>query len=165
MIRNAEPGDAEGVARVHIASWQMAYRGLIDQAFLDSMDIESRVESWNRILRQHRGRVLVGEEGGVIVGFCVVGPATDDDWGEVYSIYADPDHWGEGLGRDLLAAGERALVDDGHQRALLWVLDGNHRARAFYERQGWTLGKPIRIESIGGADVNEVRYEKPLALS
>jgi GNAT superfamily N-acetyltransferase len=82
--------------------------------------------------------------------------------GEVYAIYVDPHRWGEGIGRDLLAAGEQALIDDGHWQALLWVLDGNTRARAFYERQGWAQGKPIRIENIGGTDVNEVRYEKPL---
>ena len=66
------------------------------------------------------------------------------------------------MGRALLAAGERALLDDGQWQALLWVLDRNVRARAFYERQGWVPGKPIRIENIGGADVNEARYEKVL---
>ena len=162
VIRDALPSDAPGVARVNVASWRQAYPGLIDQAFLDSLEVAGRTDSWNRILRQTRGRVLVAEHDGVIDGFCAVGPSTDDDWGEVYAIYLDPEGWGKGLGRDLLAAGERALFDAGHWQALLWVLDGNTRARAFYERQGWVLGKPIRIENIGGTDVNEVRYEKQL---
>ncbi|HEX2404074.1 MAG TPA: GNAT family N-acetyltransferase [Acidimicrobiia bacterium] len=159
------PSDAPGVARVHVASWQRAYPGLINQAFLDSMDVASRTESWRRILRQTRGRVLVAEDDGVIDGFCAVGPSTEEDWGEVYAIYLDPDRWGQGVGRALLAAGERALLDDGQWQALLWVLDRNVRARAFYERQGWVPGKPIRIENIGGVDVNEARYEKALAPS
>jgi len=150
------------VARVLEANWQRAYAGLIDQAFLDSMDVESRTESWSRILRQTRGRVLVAEDDGVIAGFCAVGPSIEEDWGEVYAIYLDPDRWGQGVGRALLAAGERALLDDGQWQALLWVLDRNVRAREFYERQGWVPGKPIRIENIGGADVNEARYEKVL---
>jgi GNAT superfamily N-acetyltransferase len=104
----------------------------------------------------------VAEDDSGIYGFCAVGPSTDEDWGEVYAIYVDPHRWGEGVGRDLLAAGEQALIDDGHWQALLWVLDGNTQARAFYLRQGWAQGKPIRIENIGGTDVNEVRYEKPL---
>jgi hypothetical protein len=54
------------------------------------------------------------------------------------------------------------MVEAGYWRGLLWVLQGNNRARAFYERQGWALGKPIRIEAIGGTDVTEVRYEKAL---
>ena len=108
---------------------------------------------------------MVAEDGGVIEGFCAVGPSTEEDWGEVYAIYLDPDRWGQGVGRALLAAGESALLDDGQWQALLWVLDANVRARAFYERQGWVRGKPIRIENIGGADVNEARYEKVLAPS
>ena len=162
MIRDALPSDAAGVARVNVASWQRAYPGLIEQTFLDSLDVGGRTESWNRILRQTRGRVLVAEDDSGIYGFCAVGPSTDEDWGEVYAIYVDPHRWGEGVGRDLLAAGEQALIDDGHWQALLWVLDGNTQARAFYLRQGWAQGKPIRIENIGGTDVNEVRYEKPL---
>jgi GNAT superfamily N-acetyltransferase len=163
LIREAAPGDARGLARVQVASWQAAYPGLIDQGFLDSLDIDDRTLSWDRILRQTRGKVLLTDEQGVVMGFCAVGPAIEDDWGEVFAIYLDPARWGSGLGRELLAAGEGALAGAGHRRALLWVLDGNIRARAFYERQGWSLGKPLRIEAIGGQDVTEVRYEKPLA--
>jgi GNAT superfamily N-acetyltransferase len=147
---------------VQVTSWQAAYPGLIDQAFLDSLDIEDRTLAWSRILRQPRGKVLLAEEDGAAIGFCAVGPAIEDHWGEVFAIYVDPARWGSGVGRDLLAAGEDSLAREGHRRALLWVLEGNARARAFYERQGWALGKPIRIEAIGGADVTEVRYEKPL---
>ncbi|MGH8915923.1 MAG: GNAT family N-acetyltransferase [Acidimicrobiia bacterium] len=162
MIRDARLEDAAGLARVHVSSWQAAYRGLIDQAFLDSLDVESRTERWDRLLMQTRGRVLVSEADGEIAGFCTVGPSTDPEWGEVYAIYVAPEHWGVGLGRDLLDAGEQALSDAGEELALLWVLAGNTRARSFYERQGWRLGKPIRIENIGGTDFNEARYEKSL---
>jgi hypothetical protein len=62
----------------------------------------------------------------------------------------------------LLDAAEASMLEAGHERALLWVLNGNTRARSFYERRGWALGKPMRIENIGGTDVTEVRYEKLL---
>jgi ribosomal protein S18 acetylase RimI-like enzyme len=162
LIREAQIEDARGVAQVNVASWQAAYPGLIDQTFLDSLDVDGRTESWQRILHQRRGRVLVAEEEGSVIGFCAVGPAIDDDWGEVFAIYVDPQHWGHGVGRDLLVAAEHSLAEAGFPRALLWVLEGNDRARVFYERQGWAPGKPIRIEAIGGSDVTEVRYEKAL---
>jgi hypothetical protein len=66
------------------------------------------------------------------------------------------------VGRLLLVSGEQALSEAGEERALLWVLDTNRRARVFYERQGWVLAKPIRIEKFGQYDVTEVRYEKSL---
>jgi GNAT superfamily N-acetyltransferase len=162
MIRDAMPRDAADLALVHVTSWQSAYQGLIDQAFLDAMSVESRIERWDALLGHVRGRVLVTEVAGVAVGFCSLGPADHEEWGEVYALYLAPEHWGMGLGRGLLQAGEKALAEDGHDRALLWVLETNPRARAFYERQGWALGKPIRIENIGGADVTEVRYERSL---
>jgi ribosomal protein S18 acetylase RimI-like enzyme len=162
LIREAQIEDARGVAQVNVASWQAAYPGLIDQTFLDSLDVDGRTESWQRILHQRRGRVLVAEDEGSVIGFCAVGPAIDDDWGEVFAIYVDPQHWGHGVGRDLLVAAEHSLAEAGFPRALLWVLEGNDRARVFYERQGWAPGKPIRIEAIGGSDVTEVRYEKAL---
>ena len=162
VIREALLDDARGVARVNVASWQAAYPGLIDQTFLDSLDVDGRTESWQRILHQRRGKVLVADEEGSVIGFCAVGPAIDDDWGEVFAIYVDPRNWGHGVGRDLLAAAENSLAEAGFSRALLWVLEGNDRARVYYERQGWAPGKPIRIEAIGGIDVTEVRYEKAL---
>ena len=82
VIRDALPSDAAGVARVNVASWRQAYPGLIDQAFLDSLDVEGRTETWNRILRQTRGRVLVVEDDGVVGGFCAVGPSIDEDRSE-----------------------------------------------------------------------------------
>jgi GNAT superfamily N-acetyltransferase len=162
VIRDAEPRDATDLARVHVSSWQTAYRGLIDQAFLDAMTVQSRIERWDALLSHLRGRVLVIEANQSVVGFCSIGPTELGEWGEVYAIYLAPARWGEGLGRDLLVAGETALAEVGHTRALLWVLEANTRARAFYERQGWVLGKPIRIENIGGRDVTEVRYERSL---
>ncbi|HSK07603.1 MAG TPA: GNAT family N-acetyltransferase [Acidimicrobiia bacterium] len=163
MIRDAVLADCAELARVHVASWQEAYRGLIDQSVLDSLDVTARTETWDRIIRQGRVRVLVAEVGDQIVGFCTVGSSAEEGWGEVYSIYLSPGHWGRGLGRHLLVTGEKALAESGRERALLWVLDTNRRAREFYQRQGWVLGKPIRIERFGDQDVTEVRYEKSLS--
>jgi GNAT superfamily N-acetyltransferase len=160
VIRPAVPEDAPDLARVHVTSWQAAYVGMIDQGFLESLDVAARARWWEGALGRGSNLVNVAEEAGVIEGFCLAGPSSEEGWGEVYAIYVTPAHWGAGLGRGLLDAGEAALAGTGHERALLWVLAGNERARRFYERQGWVLGRPIRIENIGGSDVTEVRYEK-----
>jgi hypothetical protein len=36
-VRAATPQDALGVARVHVRSWQVAYRGLVAQDYLDRL--------------------------------------------------------------------------------------------------------------------------------
>jgi ribosomal protein S18 acetylase RimI-like enzyme len=54
-----------------------------------------------------------------------------------------------------------ALEADGYQRAVLWVLAANNRARRFYERAGFTTdGESNILAGLGG--VLEVRYARPL---
>ncbi len=162
MVRFATPGDAEAIASVHVTSWQHAYQGILDRDFLGGLDLATRVSWWNALLDRDDGSALVAEVDDAVVGFSLVGTADDEGWGEVMAIYVDPDQWGAGLGWALLAAAEERLAELGHNRALLWVLEANSRARAFYERQGWSRGRPIRLETIGGTQVTEVRYEKSL---
>lgn len=141
-------------------AWQSAYRHIFPAEFLDSFDRAAR-EQWWRTTLEDGDTVHVADDGGV-VGFCFAGPADDDGWGEIYSIYVHPDHWRAGHGRALLRAGEETLRGSGFDRALLWVLEANDRGRLFYEREGWRLGKPIRLEDIGGTHVTERRYETSL---
>lgn len=162
MIRWASLDDAPSLADVHVTTWQKAYAGILEADFLAGLDRERRARWWRGIV-DAGARVHVVDVEGKVVGFCYAGDSDDAGWGEIYAIYVLPEHWGEGYGRELLTAGKESLAADGHDCALLWVLEGNDRARRFYERQGWTIGKPIRVEEIGGFQVTEVRYETNLA--
>lgn len=160
MVRWATVDDAPELADVHVSSWQAAYAGILPEEFLDGLDREQRTRWWRRFIDD--GVMVHVSEAGRVVGFCHAGDSDDEDWGEVFAIYVHPDHWGEAHGHALLVAGEATLVARGHERALLWVLESNERGRRFYERQGWSVGDPFRVEEIGGVQVTEVRYEKDL---
>ena len=41
-VRSARPGDAEAIAQLHVASWRVAYRGIVDDAYLDALDVGAR---------------------------------------------------------------------------------------------------------------------------
>lgn len=161
MIRSAVPGDAGELGRLHIETWQIAYRDEFPDEFLDRLDVERRIEWFKDAIAGGR-EILVSELDGVVAGFSNVGKSRSNGWGEVYAIYVHPDHWGRGHGFGLLAASESRLSELGFEKALLWVLSVNQQARDFYERQGWALGGPIQLEEIGGVQVTEVRYEKTL---
>ena len=160
MVRLANPDDAHAIAEVHVRSWQSAYRGVVADEFLDSLDVDRRTEMIARLIGDETKALLVSERDWRVAGFSLLAASDDEGWGEVLAIYAAPDHWGVGVGYDLMEASVSWLAEAGYERAMLMVLEANPRARAFYERQGWSLGKRIRIENIGGRDLTEVRYEK-----
>lgn len=160
-VRPARAGDEGELARVHVESWQSAYRGIFPADFLRDLDVERR-RLWFESRIEGGHGLLVADAGGLPVGFCIFGDSTEPGWGEVYAIYVHPDHWGSGHGAALLSAAEEALAEQGLDRALLWVLEKNQQARAFYERSGWVLGRQFKLEEIGGTQVTEVRYQTSL---
>ena len=169
-IRPARIGDAPQIALVHVRSWQGAYRGLLPQEYLDGLDPAQRAGGWERILAAGAGPrsgVVVAGGDGSLLGFAAFGPARDQDQdpgqtGEVMSIYVHPDAWGQGWGRQLMAAVVTGLAGAGFGRAVLWVLDTNERARRFYRAAGWALDGAVRPDTIGGTEVTEVRYRRDL---
>lgn len=167
-IRDGRIDDADEIARIHVRSWQAAYRGLIDQEVLDGLSIPDRAASWRGFIAEPLPTglgILVAVREGAILGWASFGSGRDDDGasdGEVYGIYADPDAWSTGVGHALLSAAERRIADAGHTRAYLWVLDGNDRADAFYARQGWELDGATKVEERPGLTLQEHRRVKAL---
>ncbi|KRF23226.1 MULTISPECIES: hypothetical protein [unclassified Phycicoccus] len=47
--------------------------------------------------------------------------------------------------------------------ATLWVLDGNQRARRFYEHHGWRSDGAAKVDWCGDVRLDEVRYRHSLA--
>ena len=159
MIRPGTSADAEAVARVHVRTWQAAYAHVFPAERLAELSVERRADQW----REWPPLVAVAD--GVLVGFVSVGASRDDAaGGELFAIYVDPEHWGTGVGRELIGAGEERLRELGHAHAILWVLDDNPRARRFYERVGWRHDGTTRPIEIFGLEVLEVRYDKDLQI-
>jgi GNAT superfamily N-acetyltransferase len=156
LIRKAAFGDVEAIARNHQAAWQVGYRGLIADDLLDGLDLDARIERWRKTVTADadgHAVVVVVDDGGVW-GHAAVGPATrpEDPGGELISLYVAPERWGSGYGRALLVAGRETLVELGYNPLGLWVLDGNDRARALYESDGWVLDGAREPSVIGGVD-------------
>jgi GNAT superfamily N-acetyltransferase len=162
-IRAASPGDELGVARVHVLGWQVAYRGLIAQDYLNGLRPEDKARkySFDRAAADMPVTLIAVDEEDVIYGFATTGRSHDSDLpdlGEVWAIYVDPPYWGRGVGRLLMDASRDQLRRDGAREALMWVLAGNERARRFYEIGGWWPDGARRMEIFGDSALEEVRY-------
>ena len=168
-IRNARPADAVRLAEIHASSWRAAYQGLLSDAFLEGLTATTRIDWWESRLARvpPRWAILVAEEPGEVFGFVTTGHCDDDDRrvpgaGELYAMYVDPERWARGLGRDLLLAAEDRFRADEYHDASLWVLQGNVRARRFYERGGWCVDGAEQRMVIGSQAVMAVRYLRSL---
>ncbi|BDB42541.1 GNAT family N-acetyltransferase [Mycobacterium kiyosense] len=142
--------------------WQSAYRGLIDQAFLDGLTPEARARRYTFGQPGIRMPVtLVAVRDATISGFVTFGLCRDEDsTGEVMAIYVDPSQLGTGVGRLLIEAARERLRGLGVSGAVLWVLEANTLARRFYERDGWAPDGARRTAVYGDGPVVEVRYRR-----
>jgi len=165
LIRLAIPSDAPAIARVHVETWRIAYRGQVPNKLLDGLDIERRTTAWTEILQKNESTTFVAEIEKEVVGFCSLMASRDDDAdkatiGEIAALYVSPRHWRRGVGRHL---GEWALAEarkNGCSTATLWVLKTNSLAQRYYEAIGFVRDGAEKMRNFDGHDLPEVRYRQ-----
>jgi len=171
-IRDADVSDAEAIARIHVRSWQVAYRGMMPDSLLDNLSVQDRILQWQKRLTDHKESTLVVETGGSVAGWATFGQSRDDDagarTGELTAIYLDPLVWGRGLGKLLYREIEKRLQQAAFTEVTLWVLEANSRARRFYSSIGYAeedgTTKSVLREGVEIPEIR-VRYRKALGSS
>jgi len=160
-VREATLQDAEGIARVHVDSWQTSYRGILPDTLLDRIDVGQRAESRRAMLRDTSVFHLVAYDvtHGDIVGLCDAGASRRDVpyAGEVYAIYLAHRAKRHGLGQEMFDRVMAWLVAHDMRSMIVWVLENNHHARRFYEAMGGREGSRLQSR-VGGFPVVELAY-------
>ncbi len=163
-VREARRGDEPAVADIHVRAWQEAYRGLMPDEFLDALDPRDRAARY-RFEDPDGPTTLIAESAGKLLGFVTFGESRDDDaagLAEVYALYVDPQRHARGVGRALMAGVRDKMLAQGFEAAVLWVLRGNDRAAAFYEREGWRRDGATRWEQPYGIRSRVHRFRREL---
>jgi len=161
-IRHANLSDASAIARVHVASWQETYPGIVPDDFLKNLSVERRFAQWANSLSDpgdEYHRTLIAELDDQIVGFVNYGYEHEADpiyRGELFAIYIMRSAHRQGIGRSLVNETVQGLLDLGVSSMLVWVLRENP-ACGFYERLGGVSLREKMIE-IGGKELSEVAY-------
>jgi GNAT superfamily N-acetyltransferase len=102
---------------------------------------------------------FVARAGGRSVGLAAGKPAHNGapDERELVSMWVEPARRGTGLAGELVAAVREWAAGDGARVLVLWVADGNERARRFYLRLGFA-STGLRQPLPGNRAVDEERY-------
>jgi GNAT superfamily N-acetyltransferase len=168
-IRAATREDADGITDVQVVSWRTGYAHVFPDSVLYADDFDTtRRNFWTAWRFAPGHRVSVAVEGDHVVGFASYGPERErargfTGRGEVWAFYVHPDHWGSPVASTLMNHTELRLQTEGFDTAVLWVLDDNPRARAFYEKHGWEAsGLSADFDDYCEVKVPEVEYRKEL---
>ena len=139
-IRRAYAADGETIAHIINAAWRVAYRGIVPQGYLDTLDEiprESRLAEG--LQKTPILRYYLLEENGLPVGAASLHPTHDKDLTNVAEFtffYLHPRVWRRGYGRQLLDHLKHEAKEQGFDQLCCWVLEENVRAIAFYDSHG-----------------------------
>ncbi|HWR23195.1 MAG TPA: GNAT family N-acetyltransferase [Feifaniaceae bacterium] len=172
-LRTAAIQDIPLISRIHAASWKAAYKGMIPEAYLNTLPEEYWVEPFTNWLRAGELQAIIAWEGDTPAGCVSFGkPVSVPDLernelpegcGEVRSLYIHPDHMRRGYGKALLRAAELELRIRGFSHCCLYTLEQNKIARAFYEKNGYVMDGGTGSYEIAGKAITDLRYVKSLA--
>jgi GNAT superfamily N-acetyltransferase len=176
-IRPAIVADAPAMARVHIDSWRWAYTRLMPRSYLEELSVPRRTRHWAAFIGDAHTAAMawVAYDQHGCCGLASAGPtrghvslslgrdaARASNVGEVHTLYVSERAAGRGVGHALIAYTVAQLKATAHSAAILWVLEDNHRARRFYEREGWRHDGARRQEDVASLSLSAVRYQRAL---
>ena len=133
IIRKATEEDARQIAEILVEDWKIAYRGIIDSTYLDSLSVEQR---YQRELQRYR-QYIVAADGNEVLGFTwneTVGSEEADC--EVVALYVRYAKRNCGIGKALLRNSMDVFRASDKKKMIVWCLKENIEARKFYEKMG-----------------------------
>ena len=142
-IRPAQESDAVRWEEIHADGWEYAYRGILDDDYLDRSKekFKTNIQKTREFLSDKNGIKLVAEnENGLIVG--TMGgimsiSENGDQTFELQGLYLDPKYIGHGIGKKLVLAFADWVKQNGGQKFIIGCLAQN-KSCGFYKKLGGT---------------------------
>lgn len=159
LIRKISKEDADQVAKLHKKVWQLTYKGIMSESFLDNISVKKWSNSLKKIPELPNVSGYVLEVNNEIVGDIIFGKSrgeADYDY-EIYALNVDLKFQKKGFGKILL---NKALENfDDYDKIYLKVVFENENARKFYERCGFKNSGKISKTKFEDFILSECVYE------
>jgi len=102
-IRRATPDEASDLVGLLVECWNSAYRGIVSDEYLDSLDSHRWEATVRTSLESGEETTCVAEQAGGMVGLVTFGPCRDADLdgavtAEIWGLYVTPRRWRHGIG-------------------------------------------------------------------
>lgn len=165
VLREAGPADADALALIGAATFLETFAGILEaEAIVGHCATKHAAAAYHDYFAQGARAWLVEmAQGRAPVGFALVGApdldAAQDGDIELKRIYALSRFHGSGMGKALMDISLAAA--QGHKRVLLGVYENNHRAIAFYRKQGFA-DIATRQFNVGGHLYDDLVLARPL---
>ncbi len=162
IIRNINENDIPSVAEIQVDGWKTAYKGIIDDIILNSMNKDEKIERFKS--NYQKNGFIVAEFENKVVGFCRYSdnneftPDIQDIDCEITALYVKSDLKYNGLGTKLFQFVINEFKTKNKTKMILWCLKNNEPSKKFYTKMGGKIIKERRIE-IGEKEYLEVGFE------
>lgn len=172
-LRLAEPSDAQAIADIQTASWQVAYAGLVPAEALAALaqPQPQRAARWAQWLSEPTplaGTLVAEDDAGSVTGFCVVGPARDQDSrstaAELVALGVSDHHQRQGIGRALVEQASQQARERGLSELSVWVTQSAAKTIVFLEALGFRTDGTQRLNlHLTQLPLTENRYRLAIA--
>ena len=133
VIRKATEADVRQIAEILVEDWKKAYSGIIDSAFLETMNVDQRYA----IEVQRYQKYMVATDGLEILGYAWNEMMAEESADcEIVALYVRYDRRKSGIGKMLFQNAMDSFRAAGKKSMIVWCLKDNHEARKFYESMG-----------------------------
>ncbi len=162
IIRNIEEKDIPSVVDIQIDGWKSAYKGIVDDNILKSMNRNAKIEKRRNDYKENG--FIVAELKNQVVGFCRYidsNKFTQDISNidcELLALYVKPKLKYNGIGTKLFQFVINEFKSKNKTKMILWCLKDNAPSKKFYTKMGGKISKERTIE-IGRKEYLEVGFE------
>jgi ribosomal protein S18 acetylase RimI-like enzyme len=162
QFRDATQTDGPRIAALHAASWRLTYRGWLRDEYLDGDLVDERNRLWTVRLAvpEPNQRIVLAEAGQQLAGFACAFGSADPELGTMLdNLHVGYQFQRQGIGARLMKEiVSWRLAEASGEGLFLWVIEGNSRARRFYENLRATKVAEDVWQSPDGGAIPSVCY-------
>ena len=151
IIRNIKKQDIPKVVDIQINGWKTAYKGIIEDKYLDTMNKEEKIKKRQKDYMLNG--FIIAELNNDVVGFCryidnnSFSTEVKEADCELIAIYVRSDLKYNGIGTKLFQYVKNEFIKKERSKMILWCLKDNEASKKFYKKMGGKIicERPIAI--------------------